>query len=95
MIVKVGAWYKVQLGAFRYQTNAKGLLRQLESAGYKGIISTNAAKAVSVEEPKKTVDQLAREVIAGKWGVNPERKRKIEAAGYDYRAVQTRVNQLM
>lgn len=95
IIVKVGGWYKVQLGAFRYQTNAKGLLRQLEAAGYKGIIATDAPKAVSVEEAKKSVEQLAREVLAGKWGVNPQRQQRLEAAGYDYRAVQTRVNQLL
>lgn len=95
MLVKMGVLYKVQLGAFRYQTNAKGLLRQLEDAGYKGIITTKTGTAVSVEEPTKTVDQLAREVIAGKWGVNPQRQQRLEAAGYDYRAVQTRVNQLL
>ena len=95
MLVRMGVWYKVQLGAFRYETNAKTLLRQLEAAGYKGIITTKTGKAVSVEEPTKTVDQLAREVIAGKWGVNPERKQRLEAAGYDYKAIQTRVNQLM
>lgn len=43
----------------------------------------------------KTVDQLAQEVIRGEWGNNPERRQRLEAAGYDYDAVQTRVNQLM
>lgn len=43
----------------------------------------------------KTVDQLAQEVIRGEWGNNPERRQRLEAAGYDYDAVQARVNQLM
>lgn len=43
----------------------------------------------------KTVDQLAREVIRGEWGNNPERRQRLEAAGYDYHAVQARVNQLV
>lgn len=43
----------------------------------------------------KTVDQLAQEVIRGEWGNNPERRQRLEAAGYDYGAVQARVNQLM
>lgn len=43
----------------------------------------------------KTVDQLAREVIRGEWGNGPERRQRLEAAGYDYDAVQARVNQLM
>ena len=43
----------------------------------------------------KTVDQLAREVIAGKWGTGAERKAKLKAAGYDADAVQKRVNVLL
>lgn len=43
----------------------------------------------------KTVDQLAREVIQGKWGSGDERKRRLTAAGYDYDAVQKKVNELM
>lgn len=44
---------------------------------------------------KKTVDEIAREVIAGKWGNGADRKNRLEAAGYDYNAVQNRVNQLL
>jgi hypothetical protein len=43
----------------------------------------------------KTVDAIAREVIAGKWGDGVERKRRLKAAGYDPTAVQRRVNQLL
>lgn len=42
---------------------------------------------------KKTVDELADEVIAGKWDNGAERKRLLTAAGYDYNAVQKRVNE--
>ena len=42
--------------------------------------------------PKKSVDQLAAEVIAGKWGNGAERREKLTAAGYDYDAVQAAVN---
>ena len=44
---------------------------------------------------KKTLDEIAREVIAGKWGSGTERKTALEKAGYDYYAVQSRVNQLL
>lgn len=44
--------------------------------------------------PKKTVEQLAREVWAGKWGTGSERKRRLTEAGYDYNAVQAMVNKL-
>ena len=40
----------------------------------------------------KTVPQLADEVIAGKWGNGSARKAKLEAAGYDYSAIQAEVN---
>ncbi len=43
----------------------------------------------------KTIDQLAREVIQGKWGAGVARKEKLTAAGYDYAAVQRRVNELL
>lgn len=41
---------------------------------------------------KKTIAQLVDEVIAGKWGNNPQRREKLTAAGYDYAAVQAAVN---
>ncbi len=44
---------------------------------------------------KKSVDELAREVISGAWGTGQERKKRLEAAGYDYTAVQTRVNEIL
>lgn len=44
---------------------------------------------------RKSVDTIAREVIAGKWGNNPQRKQRLQAAGYDYAAVQKRVNELL
>ena len=43
----------------------------------------------------KTIDELAREVIAGKWGNGSERERRLTVAGYDHKAVQNRVNQIV
>ncbi|MCM1276788.1 MAG: 1,4-beta-N-acetylmuramidase [Lachnospiraceae bacterium] len=44
---------------------------------------------------KKTVDELAQEVINGLWGNGRERKDKLAAAGYSYGDVQKRVNELL
>ena len=44
---------------------------------------------------RKSVDTLAREVIQGKWGNGEERKKRLTAAGYDYNAVQKRVNEML
>lgn len=46
-------------------------------------------------QKKKSVDELAKEVIAGKWGAGEERKKRLTDAGYDYYAVQNRVNEMM
>ena len=43
----------------------------------------------------KDVDTVAREVVDGKWGNGAERKRRLEAAGYDYAEVQKRVSRIM
>lgn len=42
----------------------------------------------------KSIDTVAQEVIAGKWGNGSERRKKLEAAGYDYNVVQAFVNRL-
>ncbi len=44
---------------------------------------------------KKSVDELANEVIDGKWGDGETRKSKLEKAGYDYDKVQNRVNEIL
>ncbi|MFR0954282.1 MULTISPECIES: hypothetical protein [Lachnospiraceae] len=44
---------------------------------------------------KKSVETVAKEVIAGKWGKGGDRKKRLQAAGYDYGAVQRKVNELM
>ena len=41
---------------------------------------------------KKSNEEIANEVIAGKWGNGQDRKNRLTAAGYDYRAVQDIVN---
>ena len=43
----------------------------------------------------KTVDELAREVIAGRWGSGSARREKLTAAGHDYNTVQARVNEIL
>ena len=43
----------------------------------------------------KSIDTLAREVIRGDWGNGQDRKKRLERAGYDYNAVQRRVNEIL
>lgn len=44
---------------------------------------------------KKTIDELAKEVIKGLWGNGQERKDRLKKAGYDPVAIQKRVNELL
>ena len=53
----------------------------------------NEIKESNTGTDRKTVEELAREVIAGKWGNGEERK--INNAGYDYSAVQAKVNEIL
>ena len=43
----------------------------------------------------KSIEAIAKEVIAGKWGNGDDRKKRLQAAGYDYAAVQKKVNELL
>lgn len=45
-----------------------------------------------VKNSKKSNETIADEVIAQKWGNGDERKNRLKAAGYDYKAVQVIVN---
>lgn len=93
-ITQSGNLYKVQIGAYSVKANAEAMASKLKAAGYDTYITTKSGTAVK-ETPKKTVDELAREVIRGDWGNGAERKNRLTAAGYDYSAVQKRVNELL
>lgn len=85
---------KTQKGAFKVLSNAKKCAD--DNAGYsvfdeKGNVVYTGKNTTT----KKTVTELAKEVIAGKWGNGQDRKNRLTAAGYDYTAVQNKVNELL
>ncbi len=43
----------------------------------------------------KTIDELAQEVIDGKWGNGEDRKKRLEEAGYNYNKIQDKVNEIL
>lgn len=47
------------------------------------------------DKPLKSIDEIAKEVIEGKWKNYPERKKLLEEAGYNYREVQDKVNEML
>ena len=61
-----------------------------------GFIYNPAVKEEVIEAPvRKSVDELAREVIRGDWGNGQDRKDRLTAAGYSYSEVQGRVNEIL
>ena len=51
--------------------------------------------AANISSGKKAIEEIALEVIAGKWGNGIERKNRLKAAGYNYSEVQKKVNELI
>lgn len=93
-MVQSGSFYKIQVGAYSNKTNAEAMAKKLEAAGFDTYITTEGGSAVS-SSSKKSIDEIAREVIKGLWGNGQDRKTRLEKAGYDYDAVQDRVNELL
>lgn len=94
-MVQVDGLYKVQVGAYSKKSNADAMAAKLKASGFDTYITTKSGTAVSAGTQKKSVTELAKEVIAGKWGNGSERKTRLTQAGYDYAAVQAKVNELM
>lgn len=91
---KTWADSKSQKGAFSVLANAKKCADS--NKGY-SVFDENGKKVYPADSSgtKKFIDAIAREVIRGDWGNGDERKKKLTAAGYDYSAVQKKVNELL
>ena len=85
------------MGAYSVKANAEKQLARMKAAGFSdAFISTAGAGTVVATTPaKKSVEELAKEVLAGKWGNGDARKKALTEAGYDYAAVQAKVNSLL
>ena len=72
--------------------------KKLTEAGYDySVVQAEVNRLVKGESSapvKKSNEEIAREVIQGKWGNGAERKKNLVAAGYDPVAVQKIVNKL-
>lgn len=50
---------------------------------------------VGIIPPANDIDSLAHEVISGLWGSGTTRMLRLTSAGYDYNAIQKRVNEIL
>ena len=94
-LVKVGDLIKVQCGAFANKSNAEKLMADIKSKGFEAFITTQQGEAVKDSTGKKSITEVAEEVIRGEWGNDPQRRIALTKAGYDAKAVQKRVDELM
>ena len=79
--------------------NGEDRKNRLEKAGYNysEVQSTvnNKLSGNGTTPSKKSIEEIAKEVIQGKWGNGQERKNRLAQAGYDYSEVQSKVNELL
>lgn len=62
------------------------------------IVNPSIGKVVAptpTPSAKKSVDEVAKEVIRGEWGNGDERYNRLTNAGYNYNEVQAKVNELL
>lgn len=81
-----------------YQANKDKIAQAITNGIITGFGLGTAEKPAEVPAPapaKKTVDELAREVINGYWGNGQDRINKLKNAGYDATAVQNKVNEIL
>lgn len=83
---------KSQKGAFKSLNNAK---KCADSNNGYAVFDANGKQIYPTATAKKSVDAIAREVIQGKWDNGTERRQKLIVAGYNYSAVQKRINELL
>lgn len=62
--------------------------------GY-GVPKYEAEAAGNTTATTKSVTEVAKEVVAGKWGNGEDRKNRLIAAGYNYTEVQNQVNAIL
>lgn len=92
-------YYPQVAGMIGWQYTSKGTV-----AGISGYVDMNVwyddipqagVEAVPKVEATKTLDELAQEVLDGKWGNEPDRTKWLTAAGYNRDAVQAKVNEIV
>lgn len=80
--------------------NGADRIARLKNAGYDHVeVQAKVNELLKGKEPakpsKRPNEEIAREVIKGKWGNGVERIERLKAAGYDYNAIQKIVNKLL
>lgn len=100
-IAEVDGLYKVQVGAYSIKKNADKQFEKMKALGFDCFITEVSMDSESFI-PRKSAEEIAQEIWTGKcsddrwnvWGSGGIRKQRLEAAGYDYDAVQEAIKRL-
>ena len=96
-MVQTGKMYRVQVGAYKVRANAEKMAKRLKAAGFNTYITTVSGAPVAASA-KKSIDEIAREIVLGKWGNGSDRKNRLIKAGYtqdEITQIQKKVNELL
>ena len=91
MVITVHRWFANKSCPGNWLYARLGKLANQVTANLQG----TSVKPSTPATPSKSIDEIAREVIRGDWGNGQDRKSRLEAAGYNYNAVQNKVNGIL
>ena len=77
-----------------YYSDGKKVARPAKVFGW-GELCDGVRVVKWVADTKKSNEEIAKEVIAGKWGNGDDRKNRLTKAGYNYSTIQNLVNQML
>lgn len=81
--------------AVAWQYSSKGNVPGVKTRCDLDVDYDGVVNLIASSPQRKTIEELAKEVIEGKWGNGAERKRKLICAGYDWKEVQKKVNKIL
>lgn len=88
--------WRVQVGSYASRAEALKLLSDVQAAGFTGFVTQLSGLTEQAAQPvKKSDDDIAKEVVSGKWGNGAERIKRLTEAGYDPGVIQAKVNAIM
>lgn len=104
-LAKYRKWYakytsEKQSGCYIWQYSSTGKVDGINgnvdmNELFEAAVTDQASTTTASTNKKKSIQQIAKEVIDGKWGNGYTRKNRLTKAGYDYAAVQAAVNEML
>lgn len=75
--------------------NGGAVMQRTRKANIVAYARPRYSNAAIILNNNKSKEDIAKEVIAGKWGSGNDRRQRLTKAGYDYKEIQSLVNQIL